>query len=138
MVKSLLISVLLLNSCVYDPPMNPIFVYNNSDNYIYVYSTCSDSIQARPEIVRYSVPLDSRKYYDDKIPPRKTGRVTFFSNRRESIMACKGGTLKLFIISDSVIESKNWSEIYRYQMYERKVILSANQLEKNNWTYNFE
>ncbi len=137
----LLISILIVlmtnESCIYDPPPEKIFVQNNSADTIYVYCTCSDSIELNRRIYSYLI-SDSDSIHGYKIPPFSKGGVQGASNLAMAINRCKDSTIKMFFIHDTIIRKVDWEQIYSHQLYMRKVVLTAEELEQSNWTYVFD
>lgn len=125
---------MILSACEYTPPISPIFAHNNTDSTVYVYCTCADSLQMKPALNDNDSPKLHGEYYYYNIPAHKTGKVYFMEDRYEEVNACKDGTLKFYFISDSILNTYQWQQIYDSQLYFQRIEKTAAELELTDWT----
>ena len=61
------------------------------------------------------------------------------SDKKESIVkGSKDGLIRFFFISDSTFLNNSWDTIVKYQMYNRKLVFSEEDLEKINWIIGYQ
>jgi len=139
-----IISVFCLYSCVYDTVYKTQFANYSNEGQI-VYYTCADEIGSK---------IDSfeNRYYekiafsrtsilneDVYIKPNSSKWVRTHFNIKRIANCCQNNQpLRFFFISDSVFVNNPWDTIVKYQMYNRKLVFSKKDLEKNNWTVIYE
>jgi len=122
----LFIGFLLITSCIYDPPEGVLYIKNNSDSSIYVYVSCDDSIHQLPSLTP-----------QNRINGRSEGGIVGFGYRNKPKMRCVSKKLRLYFITQKTIEEKSWVEIVEKQLFIRKMILTQEELDKNNWHLNY-
>lgn len=139
----LLCVALLLGGCpVYDPPEAAIDILNTSDSTVYVYQTCQDSIPSRPELELFDSFRQEPEGDTTRFSPSykiESDSVAFFKGiRKGNQVACEDGKVRFFFISERVMRTKSWDEIYESQLYKSKVVRSQDELRRSNWvvTYN--
>lgn len=120
-----------------DPPAKFIYVDNRLDDTVYVLSSCTDSIRLIQKLDSF-LPAYSYSTSVQKIPPFKKEVVDVLYTLDVITTTFTDGTLKMFFLSDSVMTNYSWDEINKGQMYFKKVALTADELEKNDWTYTLE
>jgi hypothetical protein len=57
-------------------------------------------------------------------------------NKQET--ECKDNKLKLYFIKEITMRTKTWEEICKDQLYEKRVILTQQQLDNLNWRITYE
>jgi len=139
--------LLVLSSCVYEPPYERIGVFNNSSSTVYGYYSCSDSIG-------YEIPLklfnnttsrDGKEKYITAPHYRLSPYSRFneveglYSKSWKSyITNCPDKTLKVFFISEEVMKNNTWSEIVKGQLYLKRIKVTLDELEKNDWLIEYK
>ena len=51
---------------------------------------------------------------------------------------CKDKKIRFFFILESTMREYNWEEIYKYQMYEKKLMFTEIGLWMNDWVVVYE
>lgn len=128
------ISLVLLSGCpVYDPPNpGPAFIYNCSNEAIYVYHSQNGKLEMEPRLVLFEKKksefmfentgcanlLKSPKY---RINAYEEAEVTFpfgkDSQHRDSVI--------YYFITEQTMKESSWEEIVNQQLYERRISLSS-------------
>lgn len=139
----------LLWGCpVYDPASGELDILNYTDSAIYVYHTCLDSLP-----FEYGLKLflnvgggidECGHTKKDTIAP--SYRINAYSwgsigglgtpKRRET--GCKDNKLRLYFIKEITMRTKTWEEIFKNQLYEKKVVLDQKQLDSLCWRVTYE
>ncbi len=148
--KILTFSILLfvLSGCpVYCPgPQFEISVQNHSDSAIYICQSCTDSIPLEPELKLFWVgkpgsmkdELGANMGYisspDYRIDAYKYNSVALGVNlSADEKTICPGRSkATFFIIKESVMRKYTWKEIVQMQMYQKKIHLTKQQLDRSN------
>ena len=133
-----MISGFCLSSCVYDC-VDSFQVINYSNEGQIIYYSCSDSINDYMNyyydmIAGYNILLVNENVYIDK-ESEKYVRITF---KKERLGCCKDGHARFFFISDSVFSNNPWDTIVKYQMYNRKLVYSKEDLKNMNWVIEYK
>jgi hypothetical protein len=129
----LFIIILLFSSCVYDPLEQSIFIQNTTDSAIYVYYTSSNSLPKEPALKLFvkekamDLPIQSPEY---RINAHSNGLIPLYLLKVESDKS-KDKKLKLYFITEKNIKEKKWDEIYKNQLYEKKITIVSEKLKKN-------
>lgn len=128
---------------------NVFSVQNISDSAIYVYITCNDSLPRFPKLNLFDTILENKSgemkgtiispdyrinafsYYTNK--DNHVGDILFERNCQK----CKGKTLKLFFIKENTMRTKGWEDIYKKQLYEKRISLSIEQILAFNLTVKY-
>ena len=147
------IAVLLQGCITYDPPLGAIEIHNYSDSVIYVYHSCSDSLELNHKLnlfdtwIRIGVVTDAsgniRQDTDSihspeyRIGAYDYGDVVLCGSNRRPRLCCDNDTLYLFFIKESVMRTMSWEEICKKQQYEQKVVLTEEQLNSCGWQYTY-
>lgn len=143
----LLLFILMLYGCpAYDPPTGVLTIHNYSDSAIYIYHTCEDSLQIMPRLSLFEswnanvVDAQGRKrdsiYSPNyRINAYSFGGINVLGTVKAPQLLCKDKSIRLFIISESTMRTKNWEEICKNQLYVKKIILTEEQLSKEGWQY---
>lgn len=145
----LIISVFLLNSCIftYDPPSGLLNINNNSNKAIYVYLKCGnvDSLPLYPKLELFqlvSAKMEDAKgntikpYYispEYRINAYTVGSLSVWGTRKNPSLPCKENKVTLFFITEKTMQDFSWEEIYRKQLYEKKLILNEAELRRSDW-----
>lgn len=134
------------------------YVRNDSSEAIYVYFTCgnTDSLPYNPklELFHFSS-ADMKDANGNSIEPRFSspdyrinaydvgvlkgglqGRI--MGVRKKMQVPCDDNEITLFIITEATMRNNSWSEIHKDQLYVKKVLLTLEELEINNWLYTYE
>jgi hypothetical protein len=143
------IAVLLQGCITYDPPPGSIEIHNYSDSVIYVYDSCSDSLELDHKLylfgTRHAIVTDAsgniRKDTDSICSPEYRigaydyGNIVVCGSKRRPRLCCDNDTLYLFFIKESVMRTMSWEEICEKQQYEQRVALTEEQLDNSGWSY---
>ena len=134
---------LLLGCPVYDPPNGEIKIHNSSKNAIYVCSECSDTLSLsnplRLFIINDNSYDEQGKKMTDTIFPRykinrdSTGLIGVWGTPTKPQLFCNDKKIRLFFINERVMKEKEWAEICKFDLYEKKLVLTQSELEKMNW-----
>lgn len=143
----LLSFVVLLNGCIScDSLRGELEVKNYSDSVIYVYHSCSDSLELGHKLnlfeTRSGVTDASGRIRQDSIYSPKY-RIDAYDYMNivvcgpywEPRLCCDNDTLYLFFIKESVMRTMSWGEICEKQQYEQRVVLTEEQLNKSGWSF---
>ncbi len=144
MKKFLLISALLINiyGCAFDPKMKPVlFIYNFTDEAVYIYYSKHDSMQISPKLYLYekSHSQDSDEFgnnLDTITSPEyriNAHSETFFTGYSKWHPFDDVDYVNFFFIKESTMKNYTWEQIVEKQMYERKVKYTYKELEKLNY-----
>ena len=145
----ILFMISFLSSCFtidkYDMRNGLIIVSNQTEKPIYVMITGNDSLILNEKIIY----IDTTKYdYNGfKITRYPLNRVDMFKEEqmyKNDLINLDDEKLKIhssdkkiriFILNDSIMRNLSWEDICKYQIYERKFILSEEDLKKINSTF---
>ncbi len=137
----LLLFSTIIGCSLTDSKQESIEIYNNTDSAIYLYYSCSDSIYLTPKLVLFDTIINRGK--EKIISPEY--RVNAFSSggigvrgRKNLINNCTDKRIRLFFIKEETMMNNSWNDIYKWQLYEKKIILTIEEMEKNNWTVTFD
>ena len=137
------ISVLCLYSCVYDH-VERIQIVNNSEEGQVVYHSCSDRMGAEMDsfsnlhyerMAGRNRPIHYERAYIAKDSVRGYGN--FFSKKATACF-CEDKKVRFFFISESVFITTPWDTLVKYQMYNRKLVFTDEELKKNDWVVIYE
>jgi hypothetical protein len=139
----LLIIALGLCSCVYDR-VERIKIVNNSEEGQVIYHSCSDKIGTEKDslnnlyykqIAGSNISIYYETAYIGKTSTKWYGK---FHSRKAIAHLCKDKQVRFFFISESVFMSTSWDTIVKYQMYNRKLVFSEEELRNNDWVVVYE
>jgi hypothetical protein len=151
--KKLVISIFLgicLTACPFDRT-STIGVLNNSNHTIYVYDSYLDSLSfyitdVFGETIRtgldttYTFDSGVSVYLSNRIEAEAITYISFPGTHRDIFTRkiCTDGKLRLFIISENIVRQYGWEEICSKQLYEKKITLTEEELQQNNWVVVYE
>lgn len=131
-----------------DPPTGELKILNYSDSAVYVYSTCSDSLPYEYGLklfVNYGGGVDEcGNRMRDTIAPNyrvnaySWGTLSGFGNAENPKITCGNNKLRLYFIKEATMRTKSWKEIYKGQLYEKKMVLTQQQLNNLCWKVVYE
>ena len=145
----LLSLVVLLNGCIAcDSLRGDLEINNYSDSVIYVYHSCSDSLEVDHKLnlfeTRSGVIDASGRIRQDTIysPEYRIDAYDYMNivvcgPYWEPRLCCDNDTLYLFFIKESVMRTMSWEEICEKQQYEQRVALTEEQLNRCGWQYTY-
>ena len=143
-IKTFLISMTLLSlwACpAYDPPQKGIEVLNYTDSAIYVCFSCTDSMSITPRLRLFDTVFYNG--IDHIISPHY--RVNAFSyggigttGREMLINNCSDKKLRLFFIRESTLRNYSWDEIYKSQLFEKRIEVTTEELTKLDWIVTYK
>lgn len=156
MKKTLCIVILIiLYGCpAYDPARGLLYIENNSDEAIYVYLRCGkvDSLLLTPKLELFEffnnddmsmrdasgAPLKSKFVSPEyRINAYQIGSITIQGKRSRPRLPCDENEISLFFITEKTMHDYQWEIIYENQIFVKKVTLTKDYLDKNNWIYNY-
>jgi hypothetical protein len=127
----LLILPLLLCDCVYDPPRKEdkgIQIRNNNDSAIYVYYSFTDSIQKERKLTLFGI-----EYYNNiKHIESPYYRINAYTTGTIGNPKSNESRINLFFITEETMRKKTWTEIYKKQLYTKKMRINVSDLAKTN------
>jgi hypothetical protein len=140
--KNLIILVLLSSffSCVYEPSQKGISILNVSDSAIYVTYSFTDSFPSDRKLTLFQI-----EYFNDschivspnyRINAHSSGGIGI-SGREELVNEAKDGKLRIFFIKEKTIRENSWEDISKKEIYEKKITLTIEELQKLNWTIRY-
>ncbi|KAF0128605.1 MAG: hypothetical protein FD155_3163 [Bacteroidetes bacterium] len=147
-----IIMLLGLSSCVftYDPPPDSgkIILFNHTDSAIYIYSSCVDTLLNSKKLTlfktnkanqfdQFGEKLDSIYSPDYRINAHSHSFLQIGGTTQRPVLPCQHDTIFLFFITEYNLGSKNWAEICSNVNLSKKVVLTKEQLVKNDWKYHF-
>jgi hypothetical protein len=138
----------LVGCPIYDPPSGVLAIKNQSNENIYVYSTCNDLLPCNPPLrVKYSLgdnayddngnKIDTSFYPDYRIEVDSIGYIAVWGSPRKPKVYCKDGKIRLYMISESKIKTNNWEDICKSQQYEKKVVYTQKELDNLDWKISY-
>lgn len=144
----------LLYSCIftYDPPRGMLHIRNYSDEAIYIYLKCGsvDSLPLKPELDLFITvymnmqdangnPIDNPITSPDyRINAYQLGSIAIMGTSSKPHLPCDEKEATLFFITEKTMRTYDWGKIYRDQLFAKKVILTEEQLSKNDWQYVYD
>jgi len=137
--------LLLLVGCIFEPSETICF-HNNSPSAIYVTSSCLDSLTLDLQLSLFDTIKSEENERKDtcwkciiKSPDYRINAYSYenIANNR-IIKGCKKNKIRIFFIRESVMREFSWQEICDNQMYEKKLILTEEDLKKTDWVVVYE
>lgn len=121
-------SLFFLYGCIftYDPSRGLLYVHNNSNEAVYVYLKYgnADSLQLISGLELFTF-----------IDAKKKDAYTIDGTRKKPRLPNNENEVTLFFITEKTMRSYNLEKIHKNQMYVKKITLTKEKLEKNNWEY---
>jgi hypothetical protein len=117
-------------------------VYNNSRDTVFCLLATEDNFNART----YS-PLEQAKHFNGRDTILTKNNNILFPNDssifssydwRYSINSSKSKQLNVFIFRYSTLKSKTWDDIKRDTFYDRKISMTIDELNSNNWKIHYK
>ena len=144
MKRLLVVFIILINlyGCAFDPKIKPVlFIYNFTDEAVYVYYSKLDSIQLSPKLYLFekSHGQNSDEFgnnLDTITSPEyriNAHSETFFVGYSKWHPFDDVNYVYFFFIKESTMKIFTWEQIVGKQMYERKVKYTYKELEKLNY-----
>ncbi|MDR0206018.1 MAG: hypothetical protein LBI45_02005 [Bacteroidales bacterium] len=142
---TLIVIALCQSSCIFFDSASSIYIVNNSNEGQIICHSCSDSIGAiidNMTISPFFKQFDNMKSVilntDAYINKNTYQRYKISGTRGSFVRRCKDKHVRFFFISDSVFMNNPWDTIVKYQMYNRKLVFTEEELKKNNWVVVYE
>lgn len=141
----LFFTVVLIYGCPsYDSPSGILTVHNYSDSAIYVYCTCSDSVKSKPKlnlfekikadiIDEHGQKKDSIYSPNYRVNPYTYSEINVWGTVKNPELYCNNDIIYLFFIKESIMRTKKWEDICKYQLYEQKRLLTKDELNRIDW-----
>jgi hypothetical protein len=139
--------IFLFYGCIftYDPARGLLYIHNNSDENVYVYSKFgnADSLTLVSGYVILenrnvdTVPLFSGLELFTWIDANTKGAGTIGGTRKKPRLSLSGNEkeVTLFFITEKTIRDYNLEEIHKNQMFVKKITLTEEKLKNKNWEY---
>lgn len=146
------IFLLLFCGCVftYDPAPGKLYIRNNTDQAVYVYLKCgkTDVLPSEPKLELFEFfknedgamldalgnPIKSGFVSPEyRINAYDLGSLVIGGSAENPSLLCKENIVTLFFIKEKTMRSYDWKEIYKKQIFEKKVTITKEELENNNW-----
>jgi hypothetical protein len=146
----ILISCFALSGCpAYDPMVGAVEITNNSSITIYTYLTCSDFLECDnsfPSMISTDNKIlmedgsysESEMYPPYRIEPGMKSNLRMGGTLRQPKTECQGNQINIFFIADSIMRTKEWSEICSQNLIIKKTKYNEPQLDSLNWKITFE
>jgi hypothetical protein len=115
-------------------------ILNKSDYTIFIYNSYSDSlsfIMTNSVDTAYTFDSGITVYSPNRAEPDSIAYLSFRGTHAD-IFDLLGEKLRIFIFTEETIRKYSWEEICEYQMYEKKLTLTEEELKKNDWTVVYE
>lgn len=129
----LVISILFILGCVYDPPEDVIAVNNTTDSVMYVYCSNADSMHFTPSIRLFDTSIENNKIIINSPPYRLnphsygTASEMFFTEKE-----FKSGVY-LFYITENILKTRSWDDIVKQKLFVKKAHYSLKALKEANY-----
>lgn len=148
----ILVSLLFCGCGFFDetPQTGEINLKNNTESAVYVYVTFKDSLPNFPKLNLFdTLAVDNSSKENENIssPTYRINAYSYyigFKNNLGGIVfndyssKSNDKKIRLYFIKESVMRTKTWNEIYKGQLYEKKMIFSEDELSKLNWEVKYE
>ena len=138
------VSALFVSACVMDK-IDHIQMVNNSNTGLIYSFNCLDSIGYGRDTLTFNPYFRQFDHFksdivdkDDYIAKNSSKVIRIYCPKERLTSTCGDGRLRFFFIKDSVFLNNPWDTIVKYQMYERKLVFSKEDLERMNWTITYE
>ncbi len=128
-------------------PMEVITIGNYTDSALYVFCSCEDSLPIMPFLKLFDTAtasfvidekgnkLDSIYCPNYRINAYSGGNLSLKDIVKDNHVFCKNKSIKLYFIKEQILRTKSWNEIYKKQLYARKIILTDSMLVSSKWKY---
>lgn len=152
-ILALIFVSLLFSSCIFfdeTPQTGVINLQNNTESAVYVYVTYKDTLPNSPKLNLFdTISLVNSNQKKDSIisPTYRLNAYSFFVDFEKN----EGGIIfndyssksidkkiRLYFIKENVMRRKTWNEIYKGQLYEKKMVFTEDELSKLNWEVKYE
>ncbi|MDX1907434.1 MAG: hypothetical protein SF053_10405 [Bacteroidia bacterium] len=146
---SLLLLAAMVYGCpAYDPPTGVLKIFNASDSAVYVYESCTDSIQMVPELTLFHVIPGMTDAKGRQINPIRSPhyRVNayaysefdgFGSPETRSIPCQNQEYVTFFFIPESIMRTHTWQEICQQQLYHTRIEANLQMLDSLDWVLQY-
>lgn len=142
------ICFLLWGCPVYDPAPGELDILNYTDSAIYVYNTCLDSLPGEYGLKLFlnagggtdacGHEMKDTIAPDYRINAYSWGTFLGFGTPKKKETRCKDNKLRLYFIKEITMRTKTWEEIFKNQLYEKKMVLTQEQLDSLCWRVTYE
>ncbi len=143
--------ICLFYGCIftYDPAPGKLNIRNNSDEAVYVYLKCGETntLPLEPKLdLFHFISANMEDLNGDTIKPHfispdyrinaySYGVLNIGGNQKQQQLQCKEKVVTLFFIAEKTMRDYSWEEICSKQMFDKKIILTEEELENNDWVY---
>jgi hypothetical protein len=139
------IYLFLVGCPTYDPPNGIIRIKNSSDETIYVYLTCEETLPKEPVLKLFfrmgnntfdedGNSLEGEIFYPNyRIASDSVGNLSVWGKPHHPMIPCDKKVMNLFFITEQVMRNSTWEEIATRQSYQKKMQFTQQQLDRKNW-----
>jgi len=117
-------------------------IINYSDSTVYVCASCSDFLEKDHNLQVYKYNFDGKEilgYPNYRIEKDSLGCIIFREKKVEHIFKrCQDHQMHFFFILESTMRTYSWEEICEKQLYEKKLVLTEEELKNNDWVVVYE
>jgi hypothetical protein len=129
--------ILFLQGCpAIDPPAKYIKVHNKTNSTVYVSFSFTDTIDITKPLVLYHTEICGGKteYVEPiyRINPNSIGGIDTMG-RHSLLDGIPDKKIRLFFIQEAIMKQYQWDEICVKKMYQKKMTLTQQDLEKVKW-----
>lgn len=152
-IPALILVSLFFSGCVFfdeTPQTGVINLQNNTESAVYVYVTYKDTLPNSPKLNLFdTIAVDNSSQEKDNItsPIYRIDAYSYYVDFKNNVggivfndysSKSNDKKIRLYFIKESVMRTKAWNEIYKRQLYEKKMIFSEDELSKLNWEVKYE
>lgn len=140
--KTILFLSLLVSSVFFScDPVDKLIIHNSSEEEIFAYITCDDSISLDYEMRLQDVMPRNGK--DEIIDPpylisgKSMKAMTIIGTWEQYVARCHNQSLKVFFLTRKIIEDNSWQDIVSNQIFAKKQQYSVGELDSTQWTIKY-
>lgn len=152
-IPALILVSLFFSGCIFfdeTPQTGLINLQNCTESAVYVYITYKDTLPNYPKLNLFdTVSVDNYSQKEDNItsPIYRVDAYSFYTDFKNNVggivfnyysSKSNDKKIRLYFIKESVMRTKTWNEIYKGQLYEKKMIFSEDELTKLNWEVKYK
>ncbi|WP_348800574.1 hypothetical protein [Flavobacterium adhaerens] len=142
-----ILSTFILCCCFRRVDNKELIISNKSSNSIYITLSSNDEIfdyekfllnerLEKGEEINGTIDITGL-FFSEEISPNSIINwkpATYFKGY---IDGCNDEKTRIFIIEKDSVKKYGWKQLHKMKLYNKKYILSYNELEKNNWKINY-
>lgn len=143
-----LFSFILTGCPVYDPPSGGLNIKNMTNETVYVYLTCEETLSVDYPLRLYfergnefdaegNSLRGQRFYLNYRIEPDSSSFLSVGGTPNEPNIDCVNKKINLFMIKESVMQDYTWAEIVSAKRFQKKMEFTQQQLDSMNWVVEY-